>query len=283
MKKQYISIDGKYVLKDEYIFNTKNRAFKYGDAIFETMFASYNKVHFFYDHIERLINSMKILKMEIPVKLTVDTIGFHNEIKKILNINKLYIGARVRITVFRKTGGLYSPENNEISYIIETQKIDNSKYNLNPQGLKIDIYEEILKPINILSNLKTTNTLLYILAGIKKQQLDLDDMLILNSKTNIIESISANIFLVQNKVIYTPPLSDGCINGILRKNIIKIVEKVGISINIKPIILEALSNADEIFLTNAVNGIIWVGAFRTRRYYNKISLKLVTELNKLIN
>ena len=279
MNKNFICINGNYKIKDEYIFKISNRAFQYGDAIFETMFASHNQVRFFSEHIERLVNSMKILKMKVPERFISNTDSLHREITKLLNKNMFYKGARIRLTVFRNSTGLYTPQSNEIEYVIEANKLDNTKYELNSKGLKIDIYDEILKPKNILSKLKTTNTLLYILAGISKKEKFLDEILLLNTEQNVIETLSSNIFYVNNNIIFTPPINEGCVNGIMRKNIIKIATENNMEISISKITKEDLLNANEIFLTNAISGIKWVSAFRTKRYYNKVSKILIDKLN----
>ena len=279
MNKNFICINGKYKIKDEYIFTISNRAFQYGDAIFETMFAAHNQVRFFSKHIERLIKSMRILKMKVPERFISNIDSLHKEITKLLNKNMFYKGARVRLTVFRNSTGLYTPQSNEIEYVIEASRLENTIYELNSKGLKIDIYDEILKPKYILSNLKTTNNLLYILAGISKKERFLDEILILNTENNIIESLSSNIFYVKNDIIYTPSIDEGCLNGIMRKNIIKIATENNIKIVISNITKEDILNANEVFLTNAISGNKWVSAFRTKRYYNKMSKKIIAELN----
>lgn len=278
MNKQYVNIDGIMKLQDNFVIKSNNRAFKYGDALFETMFSSANKIPLFNRHIERLINSMKILKMEIPDKFTINKDSLFYEITRLLNKNKLHKGARVRITVYRTGEGLYTPENNNISYLIDASGIENTEYKYNTQGIKIDIFTEILKPQNIFSNLKTTNTLLYILAGIYKKEARVDDVLLLNDNYNVIEALSSNIFIVKDNQVYTPNLEDGCVNGIMRNHIIYIAKKNNISIKYKPLTLEDIESAEEIFLTNSISGIKWVGGYLKKRYYNKISSLLASYL-----
>ncbi|MBN2757204.1 MAG: aminotransferase class IV [Bacteroidales bacterium] len=278
---KYISFNGKIFTEDEFKLDLNNRAFLYGDGLFETMHAAGGKVHFFYDHIDRLIRSMKILKMEVPVRFSIDTLGIQKEIFKLLNKNKFHIAAKIRITVFRKSGGLYTPTNNEVDYLIQTEKLETAEYQLNSNGLIIDIFEDIPKPNNKLSNLKITSSIYFVIAGIYKSEKKLDDCIVLNEKGNMVEAISSNLFLVKENNIYTPPLSSGCLNGIIRNKIIDISKTLNFNIiDNTPLNSKDLISADEVFLTNAVSGIKWVLAFKQRRYYNKISKILIAKLNQ---
>jgi len=282
---EYININGNYFKPNENVFKVQNRAFRYGDALFETMFATGSNIPLFYEHIARLINSMHVLKMEVPVKFSVDTTGFHQEISRLMIKNKFFMSARVRLSVFREDGGLYSPVSNEINYVIEMEKLNNTSFEIHKTGLKIDIYNEIKKPINILSNLKTSNSLIFVLAGIYKNKRNLDDAIILNQNNYICETISSNIFIVKNDILYTPAISEGCIDGIMRSVVINVAKENNIQVNDDCLLtIDNLLHADEIFLTNAINGISWVAAFQGRRYFNKNS-KFLTFLinNKLLN
>ncbi len=277
----YISYNGKIIHKDELRLDLNNRAFQYGDGLFETMHASGNKVQFFYEHMERLIRSMKVLRMEIPVRFTIDTMGLQKEISKILNKNKLFKGARIRMTVFRETGGLYTPESNETEYIIESSPLDSDVYEFNQKGLLIDIYEEQLKPINSLASVKLTSSIFFVLAGIFKKENSLDECLILNTKGNIIEGISSNIFLVKENVISTPSLREGCLPGVMRQKVIELSRRNGFIIQDEQVIkIQDIMAADEIFFTNAIKGIQWVVGFKQRRFYNKVAKSLSDALNQ---
>ena len=280
---KYISYNGKIILKEEFKPDFNNRSFQYGDGLFETMHALGSRVQFFYEHMERLIGSMKLLKMEVPVRFSIDTLGLQKEITKLLTKNKIFKGGRVRLTVFRENGGFYSPESNEINYLIQTEHLKNDQYVLNTKGFNIDIFEEVQKPVNIFSALKTTSSIFYVMAGIFKSNNKLDECLIINEKGNIVEGISANIFIVKEKNIYTPSLKSGCLNGIMRKKIIDIAKKEKFTLfEDVPIQLSDIMSADELFFTNAIMGISWVLGFKQRRYYNKIAKQLNKKLNESV-
>ena len=276
----FILYNGEYHFKDEFGLSYKNRAFCYGDALFETMHANGTDIQFINNHLTRLIFGMKVLKMEVP---TVIESGFiEKEIIKLLHKNKLYQGVRIRLSVFRNEGGKYTPADNNISYLVETDYLENDYYQLNNKGFIIDIYPEIKKPINQLSNLKTSNSLLYVIAGLYAKEKKLNDCLLLNEKGNIIEGISSNIFLIKGSSLSTPSLKEGPVAGIMRKQILKLADNVGFKINNESSITQSqLLNADEVFLTNSINGIRWVSAYKEKRYFNSNVKKIIDQLNMI--
>ena len=272
-----VIIDGKLIAADTPVISIQNRAFRYADALFETIRIASGKVRFLAEHIKRMKYGMNILKMNIPADYTADY--FEREILKLANKNKIGEGGRVRLTVFRNEGGFYTPSNNDVSYILEVASLDEVDYSLNSKGFVIDVFTEVKKPLNKLSNLKTTNCLYYILAGIYKTENTLDDFLILNEKGNIAEAISSNVFVIKNGDLYTPSLEEGCVAGIMRGQIINIAKKNGLKVNECSLTQDDLLIAEEVFLTNAVNGIRWVEIFREKEYNSEISKRLVNVLN----
>ncbi len=279
-KKSYICYDGEYLRSDEHLIELTNRGFRYGDALFETMHGFGTAVQFLDNHLRRLTSGMKVLKMEIPGYF--DEEYFRNRIEGLLNKNRIYKGVILRLTVFRKGKGTYAAESNEVSYLIESEPIETEKYALNSTGYVIDVYPELKKPINILSNLKTTNSLLFVLAGVYSKENSLDDCIIINEKDRIAEAPGSNIFVVKGNKIYTPGLKEGCLAGTMRLTVIHILTDAGFAVNADcSLTLGDLEEADEIFLTNAIVGVRWVLAFRQRRYFNKTAKLIVGKINDL--
>ena len=169
-----------------------------------------------------------------------------------------------------------------ISYFCETEYIENDYYELNQKGLIIDLYKDLRKPVNILSNLKSSNSLVYIMAGMYAKENNMDDCILLNENNNLVEGISSNIFLIKGDKIFTPPLKDGPVAGIMRKQILKIADNYGLKISFEDSLNENnLLEADEVFFTNAIQGIRWVLAFKDRRYFNNMAKQFVDKLNLL--
>jgi branched-chain amino acid aminotransferase len=221
---------------------------------------------------------MNQLHMDIPMNFP-DII--QKNIKSLITKNKSFLGTRIRLSIFRNSGGLYTPNTNRISYLIESLKLDSQNYFLNKKGLKIGLFDTYKKSSNSLSGFKTGNSLPFILAGLHKNEMKWDDCLLINERQNLVESVSSNLFIVKDDILFTPSLESGAVNGIMREQIIQIALQRGITVYddciVKP---EQLKEADEIFLTNAIVGIRWVVAYGERRYFNRSAKILMEELNK---
>lgn len=247
----FINFNGKIFPSDQNILNSQNRAFLYGDALFETMRMSEGNILFLEDHVNRLLQGLLFFKYKVPRKYTAPF--FKKEINKVATGN-----ARIRITVFRSQGGLYTPKNNRPQFLISTSPLSSSKFKLNKKGLKIGIFDEIKLPCSQISNIKTCNSSPYILAGLSKQERNLDDVILLNDQGRISEASSSNIFFYKKNKIITPSLTEGCVAGTMRKKILAIAIEKKYIIQEKPIKLNHLQSFEEIWLTNAISGIKWV-------------------------
>lgn len=280
MDASYVILNDKFLRTDEVHVDGYNRSFLYGDGLFETIRCIGTKPLFFDLHWKRLTDGMHVLKMETGKGFTLSIV--QHAIEKLLNKSRIYKGARVRLTIFRDPGGFYTPENNSISWLIQASAIDNEHFELNTKGLVTDVYDEIRKPVDRFSNLKTNNSLLFIMAGIWRKQHDLDECFILNHYGRIAETVSSNVFIVKENKITTPPFSEGCIAGTMRYTIMQLAEEAGYDLVEKGILEKNIVEADEVFITNAIQGIKWIGAYRDRRYFNFVAKKLKDKLNDLV-
>ncbi len=278
-KINYIILNGSFFNSSEKVLKTGNRAFRYGDGLFESMFASGGTIPLLKDHYSRIKKSAKILKYNWPQLLTYEILA--KEITRLINKNRIFGGARIRLCIYREDGGLYTPESNKADYLIESHPVNYTSFLMNETGVKLGLYEKIKKAQNPLSNIKSASALLYVMASIFCQESGYDDCLIMNDRGNIVEALSSNIFLCRGNNIYTSSLESGCIEGVMRKNLISLAKKSGYTIYTDAVIKpDNLLKADEVFLTNAVSGISWVLAYRNKRYYNKISSRLTLKLNE---
>lgn len=265
------------LLSGETPFLKDNRAFRYGDSLFETIRIINGAPHNLESHINRLFSGAKVLSYEIPSHYNTDF--FRAEIGKMLQANGIELGAKVRLHLYRSGDGAYRSNDDNVSYLITGESLPNNHFTLNQEGLSIDIYNDVKKERSILSNLKTGNALLYIMAMNQAKKKGWDEILILNQNQSIIEASQANIFLVSNGVLYTPPLSDGCVGGTMRMNLINLALENRVTVYESSLTPQNVLVADEIILTNAVQGVQWVGAFRGKRYYNKMARTLIGYLN----
>jgi branched-chain amino acid aminotransferase len=204
---------------------------------------------------------------------------FEDKVKELIALSNIKEGGKCRISLDRALGGTYIPETNEISYFIEVYPYESNFFELNSKGYEVDIYRELKKQKNFLSNFKTKNGLLYVMTAIAAKEKGLDDYLLINEKDAVIESSNSNLFVVSNGVLYTPSLEDGCLAGTMRMQVINIALTHGIKVYECAILPQNLLAADEIFLTNAIRGIVWVGGYRTKRYFNTLGRKIQSFLN----
>lgn len=276
----YINHNGNFILSDAPVVSANNRSFRYGDALFETIrLANYNP-QFLKEHLQRLTSGMDVLKMEKHPDL--NAIFIEHAILELAQKNNVTSDGRVRLTVYRNEGGLYAPSDNKVSFVLEVYPIEEKGYVLNQKGYTVDLFTEFKKAQNALSSIKSANSAIYVMAGINKTKQQLDECLLLNDKHHIIEGISSNIFAVKNGVLYTPPVSDGCVDGVMRKKIIEIAQANKIAVYEISVMQNVLLGADELFLTNTINGIRWVVAYKQKRYFNDTSQKLTQKLNELV-
>lgn len=277
---QFIDHNGTHLPADQPLFTANNRAFCYGDALFETIRITNYSPQFLKDHLERLLIGMSVLKMQInPI---FNETFFEHAILTLAKKNGGTSDGRIKLTIYRNPGGFYAPDVNTVSYLIEITSLESVGYELNAKGYSVDLYTELKKSQSALSAIKSANCAVYVMAGIFKKQNSLDECILVNDKGIITEAISSNIFAVKNGVLYTSPVADGCVDGVMRKKIIELAKANRIAVYELSIMQNVLLGADELFLTNAINGIRWVAAYKQKKYFNDTSKKLLEKLNELI-
>jgi len=271
-----INFNGSMFDKSTAMLNYDNRAFNYGDALFETIKIVDSKIYFSEDHYFRLMASMRMLRMEIPLNFTLEF--FESELLKTAEQNNLE-NARVRLTVFRKDGGLYNPPTNQIDYLIVVSPLQI----VVKETYTVDIFKDYYLNSDILSTLKTTNKITNVLASIYASENGFDNCILVNERKQVVEAINGNIFTVKGNTIKTPPITEGCIKGITRKKIIEIVSKSD-DYNIEEAEISPfdLQKADEIFITNVIVGIQPVTQYKKTIFSTKVSSALALALSELI-
>ncbi len=262
------------------IFSVRNRAWAYGDGIFETMRVLSGHLHLWEDHRVRIISSLRTLAMEPPEAVNNNTLP--QLIQQLCRCNNIQGNARIRVSFYREAGGLYTPESHFTNYLLEASPLSSQVFELNESGLVITTLYEPLKMMNKLANIKTISSLPYIYAGISKMRYQVDDILLTNMNGNIAEGLSTNVFLVGGDTLFTPPLSEGCVEGVMRNHVLRLAEKEGMRIQQSPLHWEAPLYAEELFLTNAVQGIQWVAQHGLKQYVNSVAQELSSLLNRHI-
>ena len=273
-----ININGTILEDSEAYLSVDNRGFAYGDAVFETIKVN-SKPLFWEAHYFRLMASMRILRMEIPMHFTPEFL--ESQIMDLVDTQsekaKSY---RVKLTVFRATGGYYTPTSNAVKFTIALTPLDSDIYNSHTDSCEIELFKDYFIAPNLLSTLKTNNKAINVVGSIFAKENNYDNCLLLNTKKNIIEALNGNVFLVKDNVIKTPPLADGCLKGIIRDQLIDMISKSDnydlIETSISPF---ELQKADEIFITNVIQGIKPVTKFRKKTYTTEAAKKFQNKLN----
>lgn len=274
-----VNYNGILVSQDTPLFTEANRAFGYGDALFETIRSFGTTIFFWEDHYLRLMASMRILRMEIPMEFTMEFLA--DEVQRVLESEGLNsTPARIRLSIFRKDGGRYSPSTNEVSYLIKAEEIANPFFVLDTSPYRIELFKEHYLNTGLLSTLKTNNRILNVVGSIYAKESEVDNLILLNHKKQVVEGLHGNIFLVKDQLVLTPPLTDGCINGIIRKNLIEVLKnEPQYELKETSISPFELQKADEIFLTNALMGIQPVTHYRRKEFGTSVAQKLMAKLN----
>lgn len=274
MINEFDNHNGFLVEKGDKVFTSANRGFKYGDGIFETIKIANRNICLWDHHYKRLSNGLNVLQLE---SAAFSKEFFEKEIKKVVERN-FYQHAKIRVFVFREAPGAYTPMSNRAGFFIEGVRYDQPYYENNRAGWSLGVYTEMQKSIDVTMNCKTMNALLYVMAGLWKKKNDFDDAVILNQNGKVAETTASNLFIINENVIYTPPLNSGPVEGTVRAQLFQL----GFEIQEKELTLEDLNSSDEIFLTNAMMGVQPVKAFDNQSKEIEMSLKILEALENSI-
>lgn len=271
-----VNFSGELLLKKDIKLSIENRGFKYGDAIFETLKVNNNKLVFWEDHYFRLMASMRMLRMKIPMEFTLEFL--EQEILKTVAVKEKATSFRVRLNIYRKDGGLYAPKTNKIDYLIEVKE---SNYKTK-ERYSVDVFKDFYNYSGLLSTIKTNNRMLNTLASIYAKENDLDNCVLINEKKGVVEVTNANIFILKGNIIKTPALTEGCIKGIIRSKVIDIISKnenyALEETNVSPF---EIQKADEVFITNAIIGVQPITNYKKKKFVVDFSKKISQSLKIL--
>ena len=263
------------------IYIENNRGFLFGDSVFETIKVLPNKVLFLEDHYFRLMASMRICRMEIPLHFTMEFI--EEQVLKLVPFLEKGPAHRIRFSVFRKNGGFYKPNSREVDFLVTGLVLETANYQVHSNVYEVELYKDAYITKQLFSTLKTNNKIVHIAGSIFAEENDYENCLLLNDEKNVVEALQANVFMKIGNTLITPPISDGCLNGIMRKQILAIAKKLeGIDLIEKSISPFDLQKADELFLTNTIIGIQPITKYRKKSYVSLISNEILKRLNAQI-
>jgi branched-chain amino acid aminotransferase len=272
-----ICFNGKFLSADQPVLMADNRGYRYGDGLFETMKVFNGQILLEDFHFQRLFTGLQLLKFEMTSLFKTDKI--REEIIQLCKKNNCTELARVRLSVFRGNGGLYDGDKKS-QYLIECWPLDKSNNELNENGLVIDVFPDARKSCDVFSNLKSANCLPYVMAAEHAKENKLNDCLVLNQHERIADSTIANVFIIKGETIITPALSEGCVNGVMRRYLSEKLRAMGYELREEKLTVENIETADEVFLTNAIKGIRWVKQFRDKTYGNSQTVEIYQQFRQ---
>jgi branched-chain amino acid aminotransferase len=277
MSMNYINFNGSITSAKSPIICADSRGLKYGDGLFETMRMISGTIPLAPLHFERLFHGMELLKFDRPSYLT--GLYFYHLIRELAIKNNHQRDVRVRLTVIRGEGGLYDVTNNFPNHIVETWELPPVSDVLN-DGLAIDIFPDAIIAADRFSNVKSNNYLPYLMGALFAKENRLNDCLLLNHRGNLADATIANIFIAKDGRILTPPLSDGCVAGVMRRHLLQVTSGSAAHITEQSLTLEDLTGANEVFLSNAISGVRWVKQFRNVTYEQSVTARLFSTIIK---
>ncbi|RWX00828.1 aminotransferase class IV [Flavobacterium cerinum] len=259
----------------------ENRGFLYGDAIFETLRVLDGKVLFLEDHYFRLMASLRIVRMEIPMNFTMEYME-----EQVLLLTDTLAAApsyRARISVFRKSGGYYLPTNNDVEFIVTSSALEEPLYSFTEGAYEVDLFKDFYVTKQLLSTLKSTNKMVQITGSVFAHENGLQNCLLVNDEKNVIEALQGNLFMLTGNRLVTPPVSDGCLNGVMRRQVLALAQKVeGLEVVEASISPFDLQKADELFITNVIKGIQPITKYRKKEFVSIMASDLLKRLNAKI-
>ncbi len=258
----YINLNGKIISNVDGGLPVDNDAFRYGYGLFETMLVQDGVIRLKEFHWERLFAGLRQLYFEIPMLMTAEWL--EEEVMRTVKKNHGEKLCRVRLQMYAGGGGLYSVESRHPGFVIECFSLEEDNLRLNNNGLIVGVAAGLSKSADTLSNLKSCNALIYAMAARQAKEHKWNDALLYNNNEHVIESTIANIFWIKGGTVYTPPLSDGCVAGVMRRHIMG-----RITVSERTLKIEDLLQADEVFLTNAIKKMRWVGIIDGKKYGNE--------------
>jgi branched-subunit amino acid aminotransferase/4-amino-4-deoxychorismate lyase len=263
----FLNYDGQICSENKPLFTTKSKAFRLGEGLIETMLWNDGSVRLFRLHMERLTESLDTIGFP-----TFDEEEFLHSIHKTISANKDPEVAIVRAQFFKNI------EDKALHYIIESLPFD---HKLPTQKITVGITQKAIKCPDSISHLKTSSRMQYTIAKKDADEKGWNDALLLNPQGRVVEGTISNVFAVFGNNICTPPLNEGCINGVMRKYLLEHRSINHLSITEKQLDVTMLQQADEIFLTNAIKGIQPVYSFMNKEYQSTTTQMVADIVSKL--
>lgn len=268
-------LNGNRIHPGSTILNGENRSFLFGDGLFETIRISNGKPQFLSSHIERMLFGMDRMCLEHPLE------AFDKHMQEFITMTvqtERILNGRARLTIYRDASGFYTPSDLNSSWHLIIRESEHKDLS-HVVNCKVILFPSMRKDNSLVSRFKSTSSLIYVMAGIHAASSGADECIIMNNENRLVESHTSNLFLKNGNEFYTPPVTEGCIDGVMRRHLIGIMNRNNIPVREIPLTKADLLSADEVLLTNVMNWVKHVTEFENRKY----SLESAEKLNKLVS
>lgn len=259
-----VYLNGRFINEAKATVSVNNRSFRYGDGCFETIKVIRGEAPLLPLHFDRLFSSLELLQFQLPSFFTREYVA--SRLQELVQKNGHAPLARVRVTVFRGEGGIYDTINHQPHLLIQSWPLNPENNRLNENGLVIDFFRDGKKSCDAFANLKSNNYLLYAMAALHARQQHCNDALILNQYGHVADATIANVWITEGNNLVTPPLTEGPVQGTMRRYLLEQAIGRGFQVKVEPISTDRLLAADEVFLTNAIYGLKWVRQVADREF-----------------
>nr|WP_293844616.1 aminotransferase class IV [uncultured Arsenicibacter sp.] len=247
----YLVYNSDIVPETGFVASSHNRAFQYGDGLFETIRYEQDTVWFWPDHMERLNEGLQALYLNRPAGLTPEAL--YEAVLRLLDANRLTDQpARIKLQVWRQPGGLYTPATCEADWLLTARS--GAAFAVTAKE-RFCFFPDVRLSHSAISSCKTLNALPYVLAGHYRQQQGADEAILLDTAGHLAECVASNLFWAKRGGWYTPSLQSGCINGVIRRQLLR----SGVPVQEGLFFPHELDDADVIFCANVAGIQVYKG------------------------
>ncbi len=256
-----------------------DRGLHYGDGLFETIALKNGKLQLWDQHMQRLADGCK--RLALP---EIDPVLLHTEAVRLFSgeVNNSH-QAILKIILTRGVGGrgYNAPEAPSVTQILLLYPWPSFPVHFWQKGVHVELCKTPLGSNPVLAGMKHLNRLEQVMASREWCEPEVQEGLMLDQQSNIIEGTRTNLFVVKNNQLITPDLSMCGVEGVMRSEIIKIARKLDIQVHVTTVNQEVLAEADELFLCNSIIG-IWPVKSVGQIIYSRFSLtkKLMLSLDQ---
>ncbi|KAA5547899.1 aminotransferase class IV [Adhaeribacter rhizoryzae] len=269
----FVSYNFGIITEQDFGLSYANRGFQYNDGFFETLIFHEGKIRFLDDHLDRIKRAMQILSLTPLPHLTASFL--QTQVLELIRQNNISSETiRIKINIWRKPGGLFTPESEEAEILITVAPQQPFPAVIG----QADFYNGLPNRFTPFSFFKGPYALHYVQASIAKKKAGLDELILLDEQENISECLVSNIFWIKNNQVFTPSLETGCIAGIMRLNILRACQMLKVEVWEGNYSRSDLSEAEAVFTSN-VTGLRPIWAIGQQIFAN--NHPLISQLQKL--